>query len=33
MAMMSMRMMGYSNVTSLAKGINGWNAESLPLVK
>lgn len=33
MAMMALRMMGYSNVTSLAKGINGWSAESLPLVK
>jgi rhodanese-related sulfurtransferase len=32
MAMMALRMMGYSNVQSLAKGINGWSAESLPLV-
>lgn len=33
MAMMAMRMLGYTNVNSLAKGINGWNAESLPLEK
>lgn len=33
MAMMALRMMGYTNVNSLAKGINGWNAESLPLEK
>jgi rhodanese-related sulfurtransferase len=33
MAMMSLRMMGYTNVLSLAKGINGWSAENLPLIK
>ena len=33
LAMMAMRMMGYTNVSSLAKGINGWNTESLPLEK
>lgn len=33
MAMMALRMMGYTNVNSLAKGVNGWNAESLPLEK
>jgi rhodanese-related sulfurtransferase len=33
LAMMAMRMLGYTNVNSLAKGINGWNAESLPLEK
>lgn len=33
MAMMAMRMMGYSNVQNLAKGINGWSAENLPLDK
>jgi rhodanese-related sulfurtransferase len=33
LAMMALRMMGYTNVTSLAKGINGWNADSLPLEK
>ncbi|MBI5295094.1 MAG: hypothetical protein HY869_06430 [Chloroflexi bacterium] len=31
--MMALRMIGYTNVNSLAKGINGWNAESLPLEK
>jgi rhodanese-related sulfurtransferase len=31
--MMALRMLGYTNVTSLAKGINGWNAEALPLEK
>lgn len=33
MVMMALRMIGYTNVNSLAKGINGWIAESLPLVK
>ena len=33
LAMMAMRMLGYTNVNSLAKGINGWNAETLPLEK
>lgn len=33
MVMMAMRMLGYTNVTSLSKGINGWGAESLPLEK
>ncbi len=33
MAMMALRMIGYSNVTSLFKGINGWTADSLPLAK
>ncbi len=33
LAMMALRMMGYTNVTSLAKGINGWASESLPLEK
>ncbi|MBP8164003.1 MAG: hypothetical protein KAX86_01080 [Anaerolineales bacterium] len=33
MAMMALRMMGYANVNSMAKGINGWSAESLPLEK
>jgi len=33
MAMMALRMMGYTNVQSLAKGINGWSAENLPLEK
>jgi rhodanese-related sulfurtransferase len=33
MAMMAMRMLGYTNVNSLAKGINGWNADKLPLEK
>ena len=33
LAMMALRMMGYTNVNSLAKGINGWAAESLPLEK
>jgi rhodanese-related sulfurtransferase len=33
LAMMTLRMLGYTNVTSLAKGINGWNAETLPLEK
>jgi rhodanese-related sulfurtransferase len=33
MAMMALRMMGYTNVQSLAKGINGWSAENLPLIK
>ena len=33
MAMMAMRMMGYTNVMSMAKGINGWVAATLPLEK
>jgi rhodanese-related sulfurtransferase len=33
MAMMAMRMMGYTNVTSMAKGMNGWVAESFPVEK
>ena len=33
LAMMAMRMMGYTNVTSLAKGMNGWLAENLPVEK
>ncbi len=33
MAMMAMRMLGYTNVNSLSKGINGWGAENLPLEK
>ncbi len=33
LTMMALRMLGYTNVTSLAKGINGWNAEALPLEK
>jgi rhodanese-related sulfurtransferase len=33
MAMMAMRMLGYSNVISMSKGINGWVAENLPLEK
>jgi len=33
MAMMALRMLGYTNVKSISKGINGWNAESLPLEK
>ncbi len=31
--MMAMRMMGYTNVNSLLKGMNGWLAENLPVVK
>jgi rhodanese-related sulfurtransferase len=33
MVMMALRMLGYTNVNSLLKGINGWNADSLPLEK
>ena len=33
MAMMAMRMLGYTNVNSLSKGINGWTADKLPLEK
>jgi rhodanese-related sulfurtransferase len=33
LAMMAMRMMGYTNVTSLSKGMNGWLAENLPVEK
>jgi len=33
MAMMALRMLGYTNVKSISKGINGWNAEKLPLEK
>lgn len=33
LAMMAMRMMGYTNVTSMAKGMNGWVAESFPVEK
>jgi rhodanese-related sulfurtransferase len=33
MGMMAMRMIGYSDVFSLVKGINGWTAEDLPLEK
>ena len=33
MAMMELRPFGYTNVNSIAKGINGWNAETLPLEK
>jgi rhodanese-related sulfurtransferase len=33
LGMMALRMMGYTNVSSLSKGINGWNADSLPLEK
>jgi rhodanese-related sulfurtransferase len=33
LAMMAMRMMGYTNVVSLSKGMNGWLAEKLPVVK
>ena len=32
-AMMAMRMLGYTNVNSLSKGINGWIADKLPLEK
>jgi rhodanese-related sulfurtransferase len=32
-AMMALRMLGYTNVNSLSKGINGWGAENLPLEK
>jgi rhodanese-related sulfurtransferase len=31
--MMAMRMMGYTNVTSMSKGMNGWVAESFPVEK
>ena len=33
LAMMAMRMMGYTNVTSMSKGMNGWVAESFPVEK
>jgi rhodanese-related sulfurtransferase len=33
LGMMALRMMGYTNVNSLSKGINGWNADKLPLEK
>lgn len=33
LAMMTLRMLGYTNVTSLSKGINGWTAAQLPLEK
>jgi rhodanese-related sulfurtransferase len=33
LAMMAMRMIGYTNVTSMAKGMNGWLAENLPVEK
>jgi len=33
LAMMAMRMLGYTNVNSLAKGINGWTAAAFPLEK
>lgn len=33
MAMMAMRMLGYTNVTSLSKGITGWTADKLALEK
>jgi len=32
-AMMALRLLGYTNVNSLFKGINGWTAENLPLEK
>jgi rhodanese-related sulfurtransferase len=32
-AMMALRLLGYTNVNSLSKGINGWIAEKLPLEK
>jgi rhodanese-related sulfurtransferase len=33
MAMMAMRMIGYTNVVSMSKGMNGWVAENLPVEK
>jgi rhodanese-related sulfurtransferase len=33
LAMMAMRMMGYTNVVSMSKGMNGWVAESFPVEK
>ena len=33
MAMMALRMLGYTNVNNLAGGINAWGAASLPLEK
>ena len=33
MAMMALRMLGYTNVNSLSKGISGWTADKLPLEK
>ncbi|GAB4545171.1 MAG: hypothetical protein Fur002_19010 [Anaerolineales bacterium] len=33
LAMMALRMIGYTNVNSMLKGLNGWNAETLPLEK
>ena len=32
-AMMALRMIGYTNVNSLSKGINAWVADKLPLEK
>lgn len=33
LAMMALRMLGYTDVNSMLKGLNGWNAENLPLEK
>ena len=33
LAMMALRMIGYSNVSNLAGGINAWVAAQLPVVK